>query len=364
MTQVTPYRQSRYNPWYGLAATGASAMIGRYGSSARRMVGRGINQLYSKFRKAIPTMSGRSSGRGRTGTGVNMRFAGPAGRVSVYRKKRKRRNPMLRRRRVKRFRNLRRALNQIMNPRLTYVISYTTKVDQSYNRKRWMVMDNIMSNANKQTVSAYFNNKTYAETDWFFLDNVRYQFQLYNASASESYVTFYLMKCIDNSSQTFTEYLNADYVAGNTTGFNIPTASTNIFEIDRAASLAQFSQWRKHWKIVKKKYLKMEGGGTTSISGKINFKRSICPVVHNLLDSNAFYRNTSYHIVLEVRSQIVQNASAGGFVWDNATIGYGSTLKYTGGALLQVARRNNLNAHSYVTAATPSVFTDVKSELT
>lgn len=371
------YGNTGYDP--AAAAAGAMTMYTGYKSNqwlpyftktARNIYNAG-KRLYSRYtgtrRNTIqPTrrpMYGRPFiGRG-TLTGQRLRDAGPAGRTLTYRKKKRRGGRRLQRGRVRRYRNFRTMLNKALNPRLSYLINYTNKVDQSYNRRKWQVMDYVMNNSNLQAISSYLLTGAYSAANWFFLDNVKMQFQLYNASNSETYVTCYLMKCVDQTTSTFPEWLNADYVAGNTVGHIVPTASSGAFEDDRAASLNQYQQWRKYWKIVKSKYIKMEGGGTTSVSWKLNFKRGINPLVQRLDAADNYYKGLTHCIVLEVRSQIVKNTGAGGILWDNATIGYGSSIKTFGGPMLQTTRRSQNLSATYVAAATPEIITDVKTEL-
>lgn len=300
-------------------------------------------------------------------TGRRWQDAGPAGRVLKYRRKgrRSRKARMMRIRRVRRMKNLRRMINQIMNPRLTFIINYTTKVDQSYNRKKWQIVDEIFTNTNKQGLSAYYNNKAYSLNDWFYLDSIDVQFQLVNSSNSETYVTIYMMKCVDNTSSSVTDYMAADNTAGNIGVSAVPATGTNYFEGDRALTFSAFQRLRKFWKIYRKKYVKMEGGGTMTYRAKIPIKRSLNPTIHNLDDATSFYKNLTYCVMLEVRSQIVKNTDAGaGVVWDNASVLYGSNVKYRGGSIMQVARRNSSMNATYVTASAPTVVTDVDSKAT
>lgn len=292
--------------------------------------------------------------------------AGPAGRVLKYRRRRRgrRMGRFMRRRRVQRFRRFRRMLNSVMNPRQTYVINYTSKCDQTYNRKVFQLMDHIFSASTMGVLSAFWNNKVYANSDWFYYDKVRFQAQLYNASNSETYVTVYIVKCIDNNANTFIDWMTQDVIDGNISSSTTPVSTTNKIECDRADCLSQFQAWRKYYRIVKKKYFKMEGGGTCTFSFNKSMRRSVNPIIQGLASSN-YLKGLSHSIILEVRSQIVKNTDASaGFCWDNASVGYGSVIKYTGGPILSMARRNASYNCSYVTASAPVVMTDVDNKTT
>lgn len=366
----TPLPLQSYNP----------RQIKRTWDTAAKLAGATGTFIAHKARRLTPYITPGNVGLAAIGAGVARRYigrssrtgrllrdAGPAGRVLRYRRKgrRGRRWRMMRKRRVRRMKNLRRMVNQIMNPRLTYIINYTNKCDQSYNRKKWQILDEIFTNNNKQGLSAYYNNKTYSANDWFYLDSIDLQFQLVNSSNSETYVTVYVMKCVDNTSSSVTDYMAADNTAGNVGTTAIPATGTNYFEGDRALTLSAFQRFRRFWKIHRKKYFKMEGGGTVTCRYKMPIKRSLNPTIHNLDDGTSFYKGLSYTVMLEVRSQIVKNTDASaGVVWDNASVLYGSNVKYRGGALMQVTRRNaNMNA-VYVTASAPQVVTDVDSKAT
>lgn len=344
--------------------SGAAGAVGKY--------------FTSKFRRGIRYLTPGNVGLAAAGIGVGRRLwkrsggmmnrtdAGPAGRVSksrgTRRRGRSRIRKILRRRRVRRYKNFRRMLNSILNPRLIYGINYTKRVTQAYNRKQFENCDDIFNLTNVSQLSAYFNNKTYASSDWFYIDSIDFQAQLVNISNSETYVTVYIMKCLDNSSTSFIGRMVNDTTNSNVTQTSIVTSTGTGIQLDRTTRLSQFTEYRKYWKCIRKKYIKMEGGAVTSIRYNFPIKKSVCPLLMGWTDSNI--KGFTMCVILEVRSQIVGNSGDTGIVWDNAVVGYGSNVRYKGGRLIQQTRLNNTTTSVYATAATPMNVTDVDMKTT
>lgn len=185
------------------------------------------------------------------------------------------------------------------------------------------------------------------------LDKVSFSANITNQSPSITYVQAYWLVCINDTNTDVETYFDNDVTAG--------YQDYNDYGVN---PISNFQAWRTDWRVVKKQFFEMEGGGVVKFGLKPRHKRYINEDRMNEFGAYTYRAGLMWCLVLRCWSQLVMNSDDKLFVRDNGPIGWEVWQHYRATKSDRTITSRNAYGISANSATTPVDMSDVQNQST